>query len=213
MEITLNFEKNKISRNVCTFIELNIKGDEEKRSLQRIVKGNKVQYKEANNLLHAIISAISINDDEEDVTIKKIPDPDDLDETAVDVSTQAKKENTISPGIEGSSKDLLPEPVITETAKSSDPKITVNDKKPLCKFFRNGKCKRGKECCFDHPPICNKFRQFGTKNLDDKGCDEKCNQYHPNACRDSLKNRTCSRTDCLFYHLKGTKLVERSNQI
>ena len=26
--------------------------------------------------------------------------------------------------------------------------------KPLCKFYKNGQCKRAKECRFDHPAIC-----------------------------------------------------------
>jgi hypothetical protein len=33
--------------------------------------------------------------------------------------------------------------------------------------------------------------------------------FHPNAGRDSLKTKSCSKKDCRFYHLKGTKIVER----
>ena len=38
-----------------------------------------------------------------------------------------------------------------------------------------------------------------------KGCDSKCNNLHPIACRDSIKSRECARDKCRFYHLKGTK--------
>ena len=50
MDYKLNFAKDKISKQVCEYIEANIDGEEEKKSMNRILKGNKVQYKEANNL-------------------------------------------------------------------------------------------------------------------------------------------------------------------
>ena len=54
--------------------------------------------------------------------------------------------------------------------------------------------------------MCNKFRSFGLRKFHEKGCENmKCAYFHPNACRDSMKNRTCPRNDCRFYHLKGTK--------
>ena len=43
--------------------------------------------------------------------------------------------------------------------------------KPLYKFYKNGQCKRAKECRFDHPAIRKKFRQFGPKTSNDKGCE------------------------------------------
>ena len=49
---------------------------------------------------------------------------------------------------------------------------------------------------------------FGSKKYNDKGCEDSCKNFHPNGCRDSLKSRTCSRTECRFYHLSNTKLVE-----
>ena len=36
---------------------------------------------------------------------------------------------------------------------------------------------------------------------------EKCADYHPNACRNSLKNKTCSYKECRLYHLSGTKTI------
>ena len=35
-----------------------------------------------------------------------------------------------------------------------------------------------------------------------------CKFLPPNGCRDSLKSKTCSRKDCHFFHLTGTKMVE-----
>ena len=33
----------------------------------------------------------------------------------------------------------------------------------ICRFYKNGKCKYGAECRFDHPFICKKFKMFGPK--------------------------------------------------
>ena len=70
-----------------------------------------------------------------------------------------------------------------------------------------------KDCRFDHPTVCQKFHNHGSLSSDPKGCNGKCNAFHPNACRSSLKNKTCSWDECRFYHLKGTKRTSRdSNQ-
>ena len=71
----------------------------------------------------------------------------------------------------------------------------------------NGKCKHKADCRFAHPKICPKFRQDGDCEV--KGCSGDCNFLHPNVCRNSLKDKTCTYSECRFFHLKGTKTVER----
>ena len=80
-----------------------------------------------------------------------------------------------------------------------------NKKKETCQFYTRGHCNRNNECRFGHPDICKKFRQFGSKSTDHKGCDGKSNAFHPNACRSSLLSKTCSFKECRFFHLRGTK--------
>ena len=93
---------------------------------------------------------------------------------------------------------------------NKNPTHNNNKEKPLCKFFAKGNCRNKEVCSFDHPKICYKFRSFGLKSLNEKGCDNKeCLFLHPNACRDSLKSRTCHRADCRFFHLNGTKIVPK----
>ena len=83
--------------------------------------------------------------------------------------------------------------------------------KAICKFYVKGKCRHNENCRFEHPKICYKFRSFGLKENNEKGCENKnCNFLHPNACRDSIKTKTCTRQDCRFYHLKGTKIIARN---
>ena len=64
------------------------------------------------------------------------------------------------PGQSGLNKNLkqaapLKNDKFIEISKE-DPK----SKKTLCKFFRNGRCKFGSECKFDHPKMRFKFKQF-----------------------------------------------------
>ena len=73
----------------------------------------------------------------------------------------------------------------------------------------NGKCKFKTDCRFAHPKICPKFRQDGDCEV--KGCGGDCDLLHPNVCHNSLKDKTCPYAECRFFHLKGTKLVERNN--
>ena len=57
-----------------------------------------------------------------------------------------------------------------------------NKKKDLCRFYARGHCTKKGDCRFDHPSICKVFRQFGDKTKDPKGCDGKCEAFHPNVC-------------------------------
>ena len=92
-----------------------------------------------------------------------------------------------------------------------DPKF--DPKKTLCKFYANGSCKYKHECRFDHPKMCNKFIKNGLlKKFNPAGCDAKCNKFHPNACRDSLRSKECARDNCRFFHLKGTTLLIKTRE-
>ena len=94
---------------------------------------------------------------------------------------------------------------------NTDPKSNnKNSNKPLCKVYAKGHCRHKEGCRFDHPKICFKFRSFGLKSINEKGCEnQKCSFLHPNACRDSLKTKTCPREECRFFHHKGTKTVKK----
>ena len=54
---------------------------------------------------------------------------------------------------------------------------------------------------------------LGLSTFNEKGCSNKnCAYFHPNACRDSLKTKTCPRSECRFYHLTGTKRGTRNTE-
>ena len=94
---------------------------------------------------------------------------------------------------------FIPKKVGTKAQKTCIGKI--NKKLEICKFFKNERCnKSDDECRFEHPKICRKFNQFGPKIDNNKGCGEKCNFFHPNACKNSMKDKTCSYKDCRINH-------------
>ena len=76
----------------------------------------------------------------------------------------------------------------------------------VCHFFAMNKCKFGKDCRKDHPKTCLKFKKFGLAKFNkNNGCSENCEHYHPKACFESMKTKTCKRIDCKFFHIIGTK--------
>ena len=73
---------------------------------------------------------------------------------------------------------LIEKQVNADTKKGLTPKREAQ----ICKFFKNGRCKKEEgECKFAHPRICRKFNQFGPKEGNNKGCGENCSFFHPNA--------------------------------
>ena len=171
-----------------------------------------LKVKEANALLRTILLSIVINDGVDDIEILNIPNNKENENSADPMTdeslTQAqfllknsntaptkenltntapKKESLINMGASGSKP----------TNQTVDP-LTTNDKpkpKTLCKFYQKGKCRHNDNCRFDHPKICYKFRAFGLKTHNEKGCETNCSYFHPNACRDSLKTKTCKVSD------------------
>ena len=89
----------------------------------------------------------------------------------------------------------------------------VPAKKTICRYFLRREFKhgaKGKECNFDHPPLCNKFVRNGTKY---GGCKKSnCKYFHPRLCQTALKTRVCTKSACSLFHVIGTKReLEKAN--
>ena len=218
--LSVDFDKTEISEDVIELLSKNLKEDPErdvlkvslKESLALAAKNTKLQNGPANYLLFCILKALSVAspercdsggepDDDDDEqgreTDKEIEDDESLSQmlkTARRKADQSEKKKKVAPSVEKR-------------------KLDPTKKKEVCKFYTNGKCRRGQECRFQHPAICKKFRTSGSKSSNPNGCDGKCEAFHPNACRNSLRNKTCSFQDCRFYHLKGTKFMIRNNNL
>lgn len=109
---------------------------------------------------------------------------------------------------------------VTEPTKNSEAEPTKKSKEDstapdtVCGAYKKRQCPHGptgkfliegKACPFPHPPRCFRFCNHGK---DQKlGCNrgKDCRYWHPRLCKFSVRNRTCSKEDCTFYHLKGTK--------
>ena len=92
---------------------------------------------------------------------------------------------------------------LTESADASNQRP-----KKICKFYATKKCKHGTNgqgCAFGHPKKCLKFVSHGDKS--NRGCKKgrNCAYYHPPMCWSSINRGTCSKEECMFHHIKGTK--------
>ena len=221
MKINLDFEKQTMSRGVLDILGSGLKDDPEKdvlllslkECMAKIAKGNKLPYKAANYLLVNILNSLSLDGSDVSEEIAHSPVTDSQPED----HSQSENDDVIhgSPlGASGSaSNPRAAEPPNTNQAsvKEAGDK-SPNKKKDLCRFYARGHCTKKGDCRFDHPSICKVFRQFGDKTKDPKGCDGKCGAFHPNVCHSSARDRTCTWTECRFFHLKGTKLLNRGQQ-
>ena len=94
---------------------------------------------------------------------------------------------------------------IDEDEEDSTKKYVITNN--TCNFFLKTRCKTGisgRDCKYDHLPVCNKLMRNGIKGP--HGCQKgkDCQYFHPHMCRDSLKTRTCNRVNCKYYHVRGT---------
>ncbi len=239
-KINISFHRRKYSMATCEFLCAKLDEERDKEiitNIRALTNGTmtKMKVKEANAMAIRIVQAIIIDDDLEEFEEtmdtetegESDSDRDNGDETIKDeTSTQVEKaEITVQDPVQSSSTSVFP---LDTNAKSKGKKHYTSQDNPIkpiqekvtpdqretCRFYTRGKCRHGTECRFNHPKICNKFRNFGSKKQSEKGCDStSCGQFHPNACRDSLKSRTCQREECRFFHLKGTKTIKIQNMV
>lgn len=206
MEITLNFDKMTYSKKVGKFIEDSMTTQTEKEEVRKIMTGKNLQYIPANRLIHRLIAAMIAGDGEDDEETGNAEVVGNRTVTEYMSQTQTLNQTQsemvkIKPS--GSGEDQKASQTNTQDQVPRKEKF-----ENVCRFYKNGNCKFGKECRMEHPRFCKKFTKNGLAKNNPQGCDGKCGKLHPNACRESLKNKECSRTDCRFYHLKGTEFTK-----
>ena len=90
--------------------------------------------------------------------------------------------------------------------QSSSYRICEHYKRQNCPHGRDGKTEiEGEPCKYLHPKKCFAWCRAGKH--DRHGCtkDKDCPFYHPIICRNSMRYRRCTKSDCTFAHLKFTK--------
>ena len=89
--------------------------------------------------------------------------------------------------------------------------------RPICKFFKTGRCKHGISgkkdgiCTYRHPKICNKLLKNGLRRRGGCNRGDSCDFFHPKMCNSSLQERVCLRENCKFMHISGTRRTEHPN--
>ena len=208
IKLKLDFEKRTKSGGVIDIFSNGLLDDPDKdvllpslkECLAKLTKGNKLPYMAANYLLINILNTLALEDgDIRDEITDVNPSSSQVEEFplgGLDETIQGSSDGATGSGNSTANPAQDPE---LETGKSK--------KKETCRFYTRGHCEKKKDCRFEHPLVCQKFRQYGSLSTDRNGCNGKCGEFHPNACRSSLKDRTCSWRECRFYHLKGTKSI------
>ena len=232
--VDLDFTKETLSKTILDFFRNGLQGNPDQSGskqtyeecLRTLSQGKKLQYGAANYLLLGIVRSLGIENsppnDEflpgERQDDKELGIDPTMSQIMADASSQKKKmdttqdqDDTIHGSEEGASGSKLAKSGDEAKNDKSDrtekqvSRTTMPKKKELCRFYARGHCTRSKECRFDHPTICNKFRKNGSISTNPSGCDGKCKSFHLNTCRSSLQHKTCSFQECRFFHLKGTK--------
>ena len=218
MTVSIKTGRKLYSKRTEDFLAKIFEEEEEKDNLIHLMDGTfkSLKVKEANAVLRLVLLAIVINDGVDDIEIipdsqpvnieegEELPDDETLTQNNKSLKRDEQKAGTSKAAILGSDPKAH--------ASHKNDKVGEKDerKRTLCRFYNNGRCKKGLDCNFDHPKICNKFRQFGNIKHNEKGCKDSCTFFHPNVCRESQKNKTCKWSECRFYHLKGTKKISGS---
>lgn len=86
--------------------------------------------------------------------------------------------------------------------------------KPICKYWRRGKCFKKSDCCFRHPRTCPKFMKFGLSKYrkDTRGCEPNCSFLHPIICRNALRRGACAFENCKYTHTTSTTRIKPKQQ-
>ena len=190
-KVVLNYQKKNKSKSITKELEANVP-EEHKTCLSLALKGKQLKKADSNNLLQFILG---------------IMQPEGQEEPEVDEGAEDSEEFEKSDVFEDSRENLSQSPDKKSQSSQAANNEVLTNKPPtiqMCRFYKLGKCKFGKECRNEHPKFCKKFIKHGISKFSVQGCDGKCGKPHPSACRDSLRSKECSRENCRFYHIKGT---------
>ncbi len=198
MEFIMDFNKPSGCKKVEKFILDNLKTEAEKDILTNMLTGKNVLKTDVIDLFLTLIQAMNVTNE---VNMEKFEEA----KANLDRGTDEKTDPTPGPSGLQKAADKIISP---ENDRIVTPKTKFN-KENVCYYYATNKCKFGKECRKEHPKICNKFKKHGLKKFNrTSGCSEDCEYYHPMACFESMKTKTCKRGDCKFYHITGTKKEE-----
>ena len=79
--------------------------------------------------------------------------------------------------------------------------------------MKGNKIVNGEKCEHHHPKVCFKYCGYGDyeeKGKHKRGCKDgdSCEWFHPELCRYSVRDGKCTKSDCTYRHLRGTRKVK-----
>ena len=138
MEFLMDFEKTSISTKVGKFLQENLKNEKDKESLQNVITEKALLKNDAINLLITILQAIIINGDVGKDNDSEVPV---LNDTVIEIEIETENDNDSEKKlVQTTSAAAILENKKAEKKKAQD---KINNKKELCRFFKNGRCKKG----------------------------------------------------------------------
>ena len=183
----MEFNKPSACKKIQKFLMDNLKTETERESLTNVLTGKQVLKADAIDLVLTLLQAM---------TVANEVNMDEFEATKVNPDGgEALEKNPPLPGSSGTQSDK--NIGVEKKEKLETPKVKFN-KENVCYFYATNRCKFGKDCRKEHPKICNKFKKFGLKKFNkNNGCSEDCDHYHPMACFESMKTKTCKRPECI----------------
>ena len=205
-----------IEETVSKILQKNVKNEDLEKCI-RLVSEKKnttaITKDVALKTLAAVLSSLhwedESNKDEENENEKTL---DDTQSTIIFDDSQQNNSQSSSQKLTQNPKQSLSQDKARQIPSQENHVGSQNDGKKwtqkrttICRYYKKGFCRSGKNCNFEHPKMCEVFKRNGLAKFNERGCDGKCKKLHPLACRESLRKGDCTKDNCNFFHTLSTK--------
>ena len=158
VQFRLDGEKTTINKSVSTHLINTFPDEELKNSILQISQGKTLKKAEANKLLKSLMGAMVSEDLEEDEENETFQDTQD---TTLSQNTDTQSQNS---QVSSNQKQQ-------SQTQSSEGQNKNSSTTQVCRFYKQGNCKFGKDCRNEHPKFCKKFTKLGILKYSQQGCD------------------------------------------
>jgi len=198
-----------IEDTVSKILQKNVKNEDLEKCI-RLVSEKKntlaVTKDVALKTLAAVLSSLhwedESNKDEENENEKNL---DDTQSTIIFDDSQQNPSQSSSQNLTQNPKQSLSQNKARKIPSQENPvgsqkcgKKWTQKRTTICRYYKKGFCRSGKNCNFEHPKMCEVFKRNGLAKFNDRGCDGKCKKLHPLACRESLRKGDCTKDNLHF---------------
>jgi hypothetical protein len=140
VQFRLDVEKRTINKSVSTHLKTFFPDEELKNSVLQISQGKTLKKAEANKLLKSLMAAMVSEDLEED-------EENEMFQDTLSQNTETQSQNSQVSNNQNQQSQ----------SQNSEGQNKNNSATQICRFYKQGNCKFGKDCRNDHPKFCKKF--------------------------------------------------------